>query len=67
MREYRCYFVNRRGGIGDVVEFVCRGDSDALQAARDHFERQSDYPGYEIWEKARLVHRQAAENQAAQG
>jgi hypothetical protein len=65
MKEYRCYFLNRRGGIGDVVEFVSPGDSDALNMARDHFERQTDYPGFEIWEKARLVYCEAADNQAA--
>jgi hypothetical protein len=65
MKEYRCYFLNRRGGIGDVVEFVSPGDDDALKAARDHFERQNDYPSFEIWEKARLVYREAADNQAA--
>lgn len=67
MNEYRCYFLNRRGGIGDVVEFFSRSDADALVIGRDHFERQNEYPGYEIWEKARLVHRELAERQALQG
>jgi len=60
MKEYRCYFLNRRGGIGDVVEFVSLGDSDALSTARQHFDRQSEYSSYEIWERARLVHRETA-------
>ena len=34
MKEYRCYFLNRRGGIGDVVEFISAGDTAALGAAR---------------------------------
>lgn len=67
MKEYRCYFLNRRGGIGDVVEFVGRDDAEALIVARDHFQRQNEYPGYEIWEKARLVHRESAERQALLG
>jgi hypothetical protein len=58
MNEYRCYFLNRRGGIGDVVEFVSIGDTAALSRARAHFENQQHYPSYEIWEKARLVHRE---------
>lgn len=67
MKEYRCYFLNRRGGIGDVVEFVSQGDADALIMARVHFERQNEYPSYEIWEKARLVHRESTERQALHG
>jgi hypothetical protein len=67
MREYRCYFLNRRGGIGDVVEFVSAGDSTALDTAQLHFDRQNEYPSYEIWEKARLVHRQAAAKTALRG
>lgn len=67
MKEYRCYFLNRRGGIGDVIEFVCAGDTAALSTARLHFENQHDYPGYEIWEKARLVHREPIAKSALQG
>lgn len=65
MKEYRCYFLNRRGGIGDVVEFASLDDSNAKKMAREHFERQNNYPSFEIWEKARLVYREAAERQAA--
>lgn len=65
MKEYRCYFLNRRGGIGDVVEFVGLDDRDATKTARDHFERQNDYPSFEIWEKARLVYRETDDSQAA--
>lgn len=69
MKEYRCYFVNRRGGIGDVVAFLSRDDAEAESQARDHFGRQNHYPGFEIWEKARLVYRdvEASERQAARG
>jgi hypothetical protein len=67
MKEYRCYFLNHRGGIGDVVEFVGATDVAALTLARAHFERQNTYPGYEIWEKARLVYRAPADKQALQG
>ncbi len=67
MKEYRCYFLNRRGGIGDVVEFVSASDNAALNTARHHFESQREYPSYEIWEKARLVHREAADKSALQG
>jgi hypothetical protein len=67
MKEYRCYFLNRRGGIGDVIEFVSLGDTAALDTARQHFDRQNEYLSYEIWEKARLVHREAAARTAVQG
>jgi len=67
MKEYRCYFLNRRGGIGGVVEFSSAGDTAALTAARAHFEGQNEYPSYEIWEKARLVHRELADQSAIQG
>lgn len=67
MKEYRCYFLNRRGGIGDVVEFISGTDAAALGTARQHFDSQRNYPSYEIWEKARLVHRELAEKSAAQG
>ena len=67
MKEYRCYFLNRRGGIGDVVEFVSASDNVALSTARHHFDNQREYPSYEIWEKARLVHREAADKSAFQG
>jgi hypothetical protein len=67
MKEYRCYFLNRRGGIGDVVEFTSAGDTAALGAARLHFEKQNDYPSYEIWERARLVHREPIDKSALYG
>ncbi|HEY1505260.1 MAG TPA: hypothetical protein VGF92_13225 [Stellaceae bacterium] len=67
MKEYRCYFVNRRGGIGNVVEFVSAGDTAALSTARAHFEGQSHYPAYEIWEKTRLVHREPINLSALRG
>jgi hypothetical protein len=58
MKEYRCYFLNRRGGIVDVVAFTSAGDTSALGTARQHFESQNQFPSYEIWERARLVHRE---------
>jgi hypothetical protein len=58
MKEYRCHFLTCRGGIADVVEFTSAGDSAALSVARLRFDGQSRYPAYEIWEKARLVHRE---------
>jgi hypothetical protein len=67
MKEYRCYFVNRRGSIGDVIEFLSAGDDTALDTARQHFDSQSNYPSYEIWEKARLVHREPADRSARHG
>ena len=67
MKEYRCYFLNRRGGIGDVVEFLSVDDDGAEKVAREHFERQNDYPSFEIWEKARLVFREIVGSQAARG
>lgn len=66
MKEYRCYFLNHRGGIGDVIEFVSAGDSAALSTARAHFENQHHFPSYEIWEKARLVHREPTVTSALQ-
>lgn len=63
MKEYRCYFLNRRGGIADVVAFLSADDTAALAEGRAHFERQSDYPSFEIWQKARLVHRDTAARQ----
>jgi hypothetical protein len=50
-----------------VAEFVGSDDLAALALARDHFERQNDYPSFEIWEKARLVHREPADKQVARG
>jgi hypothetical protein len=67
VKEYRCYFLNRRGGIGDVVEFVSLGDTAALDMARQHFDQQAVYPSFEIWEKARLVHREMTTKSALQG
>ncbi|HEY3917421.1 MAG TPA: hypothetical protein VGL83_06495 [Stellaceae bacterium] len=64
MKEYRCYFINRRGGIGDMVAFVSADDIAALAEGRAYFARQSDYRGYEIWERARLVHRDTAGKQS---
>lgn len=58
MKEYRCYFLNRRGGIADVVAFLSADDTAALAEGRAHFGRQSDYPSFELWEKARLIHRE---------
>jgi hypothetical protein len=67
MNEYRCYFLNRRGGIGDVIAFASVDDGAALSQARLHFDRQNDYPSYEIWEKTRRVFHEPGEKQAAQG
>ncbi len=67
MKEYRCYFLNRRGGIGDVVEFVSAGDAAALDTARQHFESRNGYPSYEIWERTRLVHREPVDKSALHG
>lgn len=67
MREYRCYFLNDRNGIGDVVAFTSLNDDDAERQARDRFGRQNEYPGFEIWEKTRLVYRAAVARQAACG
>ena len=50
MKEYRCYFLNRHGAIGGVVEFISPGDTAAVAAARAHFEGQDEYPSDEIWE-----------------
>jgi hypothetical protein len=67
MKEYRCYFLNRRGGIGDVIAFASVDDGAALSQARRHFEQQNDYPSYEIWERTRLVFHEPGEKWAAQG
>ena len=66
MKDYRCYFLNRRGNIGDVMEFVSADDQGAVETARGYFERQDDFPGFEIWEQARLVHREPAAKAVAQ-
>lgn len=58
MKEYRRYFLNRRGGIGDVAEFTSAGDSAALSTVRERFAGQSWHPSHDIWEKARLVRRE---------
>ena len=67
MNEYRCYFLNRRGGIGDVIAFASVDDDAALGQARQHFDRQNDYPSYEIWQKTRLVFREPGEKLVARG
>jgi hypothetical protein len=67
MKEYRCYLLNRCGGIGDVIAFVSVDDSAALDQAHGHFERQNEYVSYEVWERTRLVFREQAQKQAAQG
>jgi hypothetical protein len=50
-----------------VIEFLSAGDDTALDTARQHFDSQSNYPSYEIWEKARLVHREPADRSARHG
>ena len=67
MKEYRCYFLNRRGGIGDVIAFTSADDGAALNQAQTLFGRQSDFPSYEMWERTRLVFRDPTERHALQG
>jgi hypothetical protein len=65
LRDYRCYLLNRSGKIVDVVELRDTDDATALVTARNLFAQQDSVQqghvvGYEIWQQARLVHRENA-------
>ena len=59
MNYYRCYFLSPANAIKDVAEFECRDDEAALAHARGLLIAQRDYPGFELWEGARLIHNES--------
>jgi hypothetical protein len=59
MKDYRCYMLDGRGHIAEVLEFRSADDGAALNLSRNHFEHQRFFPGFEIWNLARLVHQHA--------
>ncbi|MDE1903843.1 MAG: hypothetical protein KGI46_08305 [Alphaproteobacteria bacterium] len=53
----RCYFL-RDGHIGAVELLTDVSDEAAIKEAEALFkERQDKYAGYEVWDRARFVHR----------
>jgi hypothetical protein len=56
MQHFRCYFLCRTGKIKDVIEFHSAGDATAIDFAQACFDRQSDFPGFEVWEGTRRLH-----------
>lgn len=67
MRDYRCYFLNGLGKIIDVLELHSADDEAALSRARHQFIQQAEAAGYEVWQRARLVHRETPERPVAFG
>lgn len=54
-RYYRCYLLGADGRIKDVIEFSCADDERAILQARAHFDRQTEFVGFELWEGTRRL------------
>lgn len=57
MAYYRLYFLDGRSHIRHAVELECESDDTAVEIARAH----ADGREMELWNRARLVWRQAAQ------
>lgn len=53
----RCYFM-RNGHIGAVELLTDSSDAAAIEQAQALFEQRKDkFAGFEVWDRARFVHR----------
>ena len=60
MNFYRCYFLSVSNAIKDVAEFGAPDDNAALERARDLLKAQPGFHGFELWQGARRIQREAA-------
>ncbi|MBS0297596.1 MAG: hypothetical protein JSR45_14905 [Proteobacteria bacterium] len=51
MHDYRLYFLDGKGHIGQAIGFACEDDEAALQRAEGY----RDGRDMELWQQARLV------------
>ena len=54
-RSYRFYFTDSDGHIAKALDIESSSDTDAGDLAAIMLSEQSDYPGIEVWERARQV------------
>lgn len=60
MNAMRCYFV-RNGTIRSIEVVRCVSDADAIEHALQLYERRKEqFEGFELWDRARLVHQHLA-------
>ena len=55
MRDYRYYFLDSEHHICGVEEFRGADDNEAIVKGQRLCAEQDHYPGFEIWEGARLL------------
>ncbi|HZT50333.1 MAG TPA: hypothetical protein VFA22_00280 [Stellaceae bacterium] len=60
MADYRCYLLDGIGAIRDVEVVTGADDARALAAARALLDRRPEYFGFELWQRDRRVHVEAA-------
>jgi hypothetical protein len=57
MALYRCYLMNL-GMIENVEIIEAETDEDAILVSKEVFvEKESRFSSYEVWDRARVVHR----------
>jgi len=55
MHGYRLYFLSSEDRIRGVEQFVAASDGDALARSHRILSEQDTYPGFEVWQGARLL------------
>jgi hypothetical protein len=55
VRSYRFYFMDSGGHIAKALDIEASSDTEAGELAAIMLAEQSDYPGIEVWERARRV------------
>ncbi|HUK59206.1 MAG TPA: hypothetical protein VLV50_08245 [Stellaceae bacterium] len=58
MADYRMFLLDGRGRILAREEFEASDDVDAVTKARALFGERPYYNGFEVWQLARVVHRE---------
>jgi len=55
VRSYRFYLMDSGGHIAKASDIEASSDTEAGELAAIMLAEQSDYPGIEVWERARQV------------
>jgi hypothetical protein len=56
--QYRMFLLDRRGRILAREEYEAPDDAAAIANARAMFVERARYGGFEVWQLARMVHRE---------
>ena len=62
MTDYRLFLCGGDGRIQAREEFVADDDAAAMRIAEQIFALRPQYPGFELWQRSRVVHRETRES-----